>query len=99
MKELDLQSDLDFFFAESEFAKKAVVAGKEIPVIFDRAFQESVQGDVVVMNREPTMHAKSSDLESVARGTVVQIDGNDYEVCQLEPDGTGITVVILKGKK
>lgn len=85
--------DLDTFF--EEFGKTATVGGVDITVIFDAAFAGVEAFGVTVETDSPLMVAKSTDVASVARGASVVIESVTYKVTGIQPDGTGITAVIL----
>ena len=67
--------------------------------IFDRPSVDSFGQVIAVKNRKPELLVRDSDL--ALHGLVKQsqitrdADGKSYSVRDLEPDGTGMTVVML----
>lgn len=45
---------------------------------------------------EPHCHIRDQDAVGVARGSVVGFCGQNYTVVRIEPDGSGITALILR---
>jgi hypothetical protein len=74
----------------------ANVAGGSFPVIFDRDFLAALGGQINASG--PMCSALSADVTAndVAFGTLVTINDVDYTVRDVQPDGTGMTVLILE---
>lgn len=62
--------------------------------VFDREFSLSVDG--VVESRAPALTARTSDVDALVKDMVLAVGEDEYRVKRLEPDGTGITTVILR---
>ncbi len=45
---------------------------------------------------EPQLIVRNLDAVDVARGTTLSFDGQTFEVVGIEPDGTGVTALILR---
>lgn len=92
------REDFGLFFNTDEFAVQATLAvgGASFPVIFDRAYQAALGGQISATN--PQAVARDSDLQAldVVAGTELSIDDVDYRVRDLQPDGTGTTALILE---
>lgn len=70
-----------------------------LTAIFDSGTVRQEFADTVsALNRRATIICREADLPSGAGGTSDQItvDGNDYTLKALEPDGTGMTVAVLE---
>lgn len=65
--------------------------------VFDRAYI-GVGGDVPVDSVAPQFLARSSDIESagISDGSTLHIEGRTYVVRSLQPDGTGMTSLVLE---
>lgn len=61
--------------------------------IFDREFALIVDA---VETRQPVLTARTIDVQSLPKDTVLNISGEPYRIKRPEPDGTGMTTVILK---
>jgi hypothetical protein len=68
--------------------------------VFDEAYLESDLDRFTVANREPMLQVRTSDValhELVKASKLTRVsDGSDYFVKDLEPDGTGMTLVRLR---
>lgn len=62
--------------------------------IFDRP--SALTPDGSVETRQPVLVARSSDIDSLTKDTPLSVGADEYRVKRLEPDGTGITTIILK---
>jgi hypothetical protein len=97
--------DLSVFFSTAEFAVDAVwtpAAGGgpfTIPVIFDNAYREFAMGEADQAGREPECLARDDQLaqgSGMKRGDVVVINSVTYKVGTIEPDGTGVSRIVLR---
>lgn len=66
--------------------------GGEFWAIFDNDF--IVSGDVE--SRVPALTARTIDAVSMTRESVVELGSASYRVKSVQPDGTGMTILILK---
>ena len=88
--------DLSVFFdTTSGFAQSATVDGDTFPVIFDSGYQSALGG--LVESTGPICQAKTADVASVVQGATISIGGTDYVVTGVQPDGTGLTTLQLRG--
>ncbi len=88
------EQDLAAFF--QDFGEAAILAdGKEITVIFDAAFTPANPMDANIEATKPTVTAKTEDVESLAHGDTMEIRRTIYMIVGIQPDGTGITTIIL----
>ena len=88
--------DLSVFFdTASGFAQSATVDGDTFPVIFDNGYQSALGG--MMESTGPICQAKTADVASVVQGATISIGGTDYVVTGVQPDGTGLTTLQLRG--
>lgn len=87
-----MDDDLDGMMDLEVFAEQATVGGTVISVIFDDEYGEALG----VSGTSPAIWCKSSDVEDVEVGDAVTVGGGSYTVAKPIPDGTGITVLMLK---
>jgi hypothetical protein len=81
------------FFNSAELAESASIGGIEsVDGIFDHQFVE-VMG---IESVRPVFTCAESDLESVAHGNILTLNSIDYKVAGIQPDGTGLTSLILE---
>lgn len=65
--------------------------------IFDRPFVALSPGEVEVETRQPVLIARTADVSSLTKGTALTVQGGSYTLRHQEPDGTGMTRLVLKG--
>lgn len=68
--------------------------GGSFVAIFDRP--SALTPDGSVETRQPILVARSIDVVGLAKDTPLSIGNDEYRVKRLEPDGTGMTTIILK---
>lgn len=85
--------DLDVFLDTDEFAVPAVLPGAvTVNVIFDNQYASPFD----ISASRPSCIGKSADLDSLLFGAEIVIGGVDYVVRSVEPDGTGMTRLMLE---
>lgn len=99
----DLTSDLSDFFDTDEFGISVIISvgtiyETTISVIFDNDYYEVDTGQVNISSSQPACMCETSDIVNVIYGHTVTIDGNNYKVRDIQPDGTGITLLILEAQ-
>jgi hypothetical protein len=85
--------DLAPFFAE--FSVPATLGAASIRVIFDKAYIGVLMG--MVESTGPCCLAMDNDIPNVKQGASITVNGKAYLVTGVEPDGTGITTLQLRG--
>lgn len=89
----------DIFF--TDFAVDATYTpsggtAKGIKVVFDNEYAVvSLAGDVAIESVSPAAHCKDSDIIGAKHGDTLVINSVTYYVIGIQPDGTGITILIL----
>lgn len=73
-------------------ATSATLGGTAVSGIFDNGYAEAFGMD----GSAPSLTLKSSAAAAAAHGTAVVVDGVNYTVQGIEPDGTGVTKLILE---
>lgn len=77
----------------------ATIGTSNVPVIFDAAYRAGMVGVVGMGASSPQMVIADSDVPADFIGSVVRINGADWEVSDRQPDGTaeaGLTHVFLE---
>jgi hypothetical protein len=65
--------------------------------VFTQDYYAPVEGgEVRVESASPAVSLPSSDVPSAAQGDAVNVDGTDYKVVTVQPDGMGMTALILR---
>lgn len=87
----DILTDLDTMIDTDDFAVSATLGAATIRVIFDNAYAE----DLEITGTNPIATCKASDVATASRGDTITISGTDYTIQNIQPDGTGETLLIL----
>lgn len=93
-----LQINTAPFFNAAHFAEKAQFAGLQEPVlgIFDDASAVGDVGELGMATTRPTLLLPSAQVPANVRGMQVQVAGKHFTVEDDQPDGTGMTLLILE---
>jgi len=78
------------FFAD--FGVPATIAGNPVSVIFDNEYLASLG----VESSNPVALADDADVVGLAHGDAVVIGAVNYTVAEIQPDGTGFTIIELE---
>jgi hypothetical protein len=62
--------------------------------IYDKAFSLSVDGSIE--STSPALTARTSDVKPLEKDVVLRVGDEDLRIKRHEPDGTGMSLVILK---
>jgi hypothetical protein len=71
-------------------------SGGSFTAIFDRPYAAVQPGDIDLETRQPVLIARTADVAALAKGTVLTVQGDAYKLRHQEPDGTGLTRILLK---
>lgn len=74
---------------------RIIVNGVTIQAHFDNGYLESLDAPGVE-GRQPYLTCRTSDLVDVQKDQQVEVGTEQYRVKRLEPDGAGITRVLLR---
>lgn len=86
--------DLTVFFADFGVTATPDV-GADVTVIFDRAHIEMMGGDI--SGTRPVALAVSADVSSwTSNSTRLAIGGTTYILRDIQPDGTGLSLLLLE---
>jgi len=75
-----------------DFGINVTVGGVVVRAIFDDAYADPMG----MAGSTPAVLCASADVSDAALGTAVVIDGVSYTVVKPEPDGTGMTRLLLQ---
>ena len=78
------------------FADFAIAATLPSSAVVRGIFENGVADRLGMLTNDPGFTAMSSDLAGLAAGNVIGINGTGYTVRSIEPDGTGITRLVLE---
>ena len=90
--------DLAAFLDPEDFAVDCTVGGEALRGIFDNAHALAAVGEVGMASSLARLTVASADLPASPLGTAVTVDGqaDDFTVVEVQPDGTGMTVLVLE---
>ena len=90
---MSLITDIEAFFTDSGVA--ATFKGTAISVVFDNAYKviDALTGGIA--SSAPQAICKSADVAAAVPGDTLIIGSTTYYVTEVEPDGSGITVLTL----
>lgn len=91
----DESMDLDAMFSADDFASNAIWNGKTIQIIFDNEYVAQLTGEVPVASASPRATCRTADVEDAVQGDRLKVGTVTYNVIGVEPDGTGVTVLVL----
>ncbi|MDF1536070.1 MAG: hypothetical protein P1S46_06140 [bacterium] len=96
---IDFAGDLAQLVSTDDFAVLATYDGGQIPIIFDLVNEPIETNLGVVEALGPTAICRSADVEGIAHDDVftIPVDGTRtrYKVVGIEPDGLGLTTLVL----
>lgn len=88
--------DLSVFFSDFAVSASFTVEGvqKTARVLFDRPYAApfGMQADA----DSPSCQGATADLAGLQRDDAITVDGKPFEVDRAEPDGTGVTNLVLR---
>ena len=82
----------DFFDVTDGHAITVTIGGASVSAIWDNESGD----ELLAAGSRPSLIVKSADVSSTARNTVVVVDGVNYRVASVDPDGTGLSRVPLE---
>jgi hypothetical protein len=88
-----MTEDLAPFFAD--FAVAATVNGAAVRGIFDNGFALGAVG-IGMAGTQPTLRLRTADVTADPVGQAVSVNAVAYTVAAHEPDGTGVSVLMLE---
>jgi hypothetical protein len=88
-----MTEDLAPFFAD--FAVDATVNGQAVRGIFDNGFALGAVG-IGMAGTQPTLRLRTADVTADPVGQAVSVNAVAYTVAAHEPDGTGVSVLMLE---
>lgn len=85
-----------FFNATSGFAQTVTVAGQSVAAIFDNAGTLGDVGMLGMTSTAPMLTLATADVPATPIGATVVVGAISYLVAAHEPDGTGISRLMLE---
>jgi hypothetical protein len=76
----------------SDFGVDATLNGTAVRGIFDDAYMDPLG----MAGSQPALLCASADVSAAAQGTAVVVNSVNYTVGSTQPDGTGMTRILLQ---
>lgn len=91
-----MQEDLSAFFSPSEFAHTASIGGVAVTGIFDNGYALGNVGGFGMASTQPTLTLATAHVPGSPEGVAAVVNGVAYLVASHEPDGTGVSRLLLE---
>jgi hypothetical protein len=89
--------DLDAFLnTDTGFAQSVTVNGQSVKAIYNNSYAAGNVGMLGMASTTPALELKTSDVPSNPLGMAVVVNAINYLVAAHEPDGTGMSVLMLE---
>jgi hypothetical protein len=93
---MSFTEDMTAYFSVGEFASTATLDGLPIAAIFDAAYAQGQVGTFGMASSQPSLTLSTTSVPANPVGMPVVIKGLDYLVASHEPDGTGVSRLLLE---
>ena len=88
--------DLSAFFSTSEFATAGTLAGQSVQGVFDAAYSLGNVGMLGMAGTQPAYTLPTASISGEAVGQALVLGATTYTVVAHEPDGTGVSRLLLE---
>lgn len=85
--------DLSPFFDTAGFAQTVTIGDDSVRAIFDNGYADAF--DALAL-RGPRLTLPTAAAPAATAGTAVVVAGTAYRVASVQPDGTGVTTLLLE---
>jgi hypothetical protein len=98
---VETATELAIFFDADDFGVTASYtpsggSASNVKGIFDNEFFEAGVGEVGVAIQQPRFVCRTSDVSAAAEGDAITINSVAYTIRVVQPDGTGVTTLVLE---
>lgn len=90
---LAARMDADIY---THLSDPATLDGEAVRGMFQAPWQQPRMGTMGTGIVEPVLVVRDADAAETAEGSTVEVAGHAYEVVSIEPDGTGLTALVLR---
>lgn len=87
---------LDAFFSTSEFASTVTLDSVAVQAIFDAPYAAGAVGGFGMASTQPTLTLPTANVPADPVGKTAVVNSINYTVAAHEPDGTGVSRLILE---
>lgn len=93
-----VESGADRLSLLNDFGVDITVGAQTIKGIFDSAHTDVVTGEVPFSLQETQVMVRSEDANGLGEGSSISVGSDDYVVTDVQPDGTGMTVLTMEAQ-
>jgi len=94
---MPVETSLDRLKILNDFGEDVITSSKTIKGIFDNPHENlSAGGEVPFSIQECYVVVRTADVTDVGQGSTLTILENTYAVTDVQPDGTGMTTLMLE---
>lgn len=94
---MPVESDADRLSMLSDFGVTVTWSGTSFVGIYDSEYHDAdMIGGVPFASSQPRLKCRTADVTGVSRGTALSVDGVSVKVRNIQPDGTGMTELVLE---
>ena len=92
-----VESDADraVFLSSADFGISATWNSTSFDVLFLNSYELLTIFEIQIEASNVSAYVKDSDISGLARGETVSINSVAYKVRDIQPDGTGMTILVL----
>jgi hypothetical protein len=90
---MSLESDADRLSYLQAFGEQITVNTQTLWAVPDNAYIDVLD---IAAGTRPQAIVRTADVPSIASGQTVVMQGTQYSVAEIQPDGTGMTTLILQ---
>lgn len=80
----------------ADFAVSCTLAGATVQAIFDNGYAAGAVGVIGVASSQPSLTLATASVPANPVGSAVVVSGASYLVAAHEPDGTGMSLLLLE---
>lgn len=96
---MTVETSLDRLIFLNDFGEDINIGARTIKGIFDNPHSDvSAGGEVSFSMQESFIQVRSEDVTSIGQGSIITIRGSSYAVIDIQPDGTGMTMIMLEAQ-
>lgn len=88
--------DFSAFMNTSEFATTCTLNGATVAAIFDAAYAQGSVGTYGMASTQPMLTLATASVPATPVGATAVVNGATYTVAAHEPEGTGISRLMLE---
>ena len=88
--------DISAFFSPAELASTVTVNGVSVPAMFDNGYASGDVGVLGMASTQPAITLATADVPASPVGMAAVCNGTAYTIAAHEPDGTGISRLLLE---